>query len=124
MLVACASSPTVPSVEPVREFALAAGDAVLVSGTGLRVRFERVVSDSRCPADVLCIVAGEAVVAVTVTREGRPSESVSLRTPAAESRAVLGDWTLSLTKVEPHPFSDRTIAPGDYRATFRVDPLA
>ena len=123
-LGSCASSPTVPSVEPVREFVLAAGDGATVSGTGLTVRFERVTSDSRCPADVVCIVAGNAVVAVTVVREGRPSQALSLRTDAAQSRAEVGDWALSLTKVEPYPYSDRTIAPGDYKATFRVDPLA
>jgi hypothetical protein len=124
VLVSCASGPTVPSVEPVREFVLAAGDGAMVSGTGLTVRFERVTNDSRCPADVVCIVAGNAVVAVTVAREGRPAEALSLRTEAAQSRAELGDWALSLTKVEPYPSTDRTIAPGDYQATFRVDPLA
>jgi hypothetical protein len=124
ILAACASGPTVPSVDPVREFALAVGDSVEVSGTGLRLRFDRVLSDSRCPAGVLCITAGDATVAVTVTRQGRPNEAVSLRTRAEESRAVVGDWALSLTKLDPYPFSDRPISPGDYKATFRVDPLA
>jgi hypothetical protein len=123
VLVSCSSSPTVPSVEPVREFVLQVGDAVEVSGTGLRVRFERVTSDSRCPADALCITAGDAVVAVTVARAGRPSEAFSLRTDRG-NRAEIGDWGLSLTKLDPYPYSGRPIPAGDYKATFRVDPVA
>jgi hypothetical protein len=34
------------------------------------------------------------------------------------------DWVLSLTALAADPFSDRTISPGDYRATLRVDPVA
>ena len=33
---------------------------------GLFVRFDRLVSDSRCPMGVMCIIAGEAVVELTV----------------------------------------------------------
>jgi hypothetical protein len=124
VLLSCCSSPTVPSVEPYGEFLLEVGNAAQVSGTGLRVQFERVLSDSRCPEGALCIRAGDAEVAVTVTRQGRSKEVLSLRTVGADSRALLGDWALSLTKLEPYPESGRSIPPRDYRATFRVDPLA
>jgi hypothetical protein len=124
ILVSCSSSPTVPSVEPYGEFLLQVGSAAQVSGTGLRVQFERVLSDSRCPEGALCIRAGDAEVAVTVTRQGRSKEVLSLRTVGADSRALLGDWALSLTKLEPYPETGRSIPPRDYEATFRVDPLA
>lgn len=121
ILVSCASSPTVPSV-PLAEFVLAPGESAMVSGTGLTVRFERVVNDSRCPANALCITAGDAEIALSVRRAGRPAEGLSLRIAGGGSRAELGDWVLSFTQLSPYPFTDRTIAPGDYRATFRVDP--
>jgi hypothetical protein len=124
LLASCAKTPTLPSVEPVQEFALAAGESATVSGTGLRVEFERVVSDSRCPADALCITAGEAVLAVAVARNGRPAAPISLRTEGAGRRAVIGDWALSLTRLEPYPAGGRVILAGEYKAIFRVDPLA
>lgn len=124
VLASCSSSPTVPSVEPVSEFVLAVGDAAQVSTTGLRVQFERVVGDSRCPSDAICIWAGDAELAVTVTRPGHGKEVLSLRTVGTESRAVIGDWALSLTRLEPYPQGSKPIPPGDYKATFRVDPLA
>ena len=123
-LAGCASSPTVPSVPAVQEFVLEVGESAAVSGTGLLVRFDRVLSDSRCPADAICITAGEGVVAVTIGRDGRPVENVSLRTDGTGSRAVVGDWALSLTKLDPYPLARRPTPLGDYKAFFRVDPLA
>jgi hypothetical protein len=113
-----------PTVEPVREFVLAPGESAVVSRAGLTVRFDRVVNDSRCPADAICVTAGEAEVALTVRRGSRPAEALSLRTVESRNRAELGDWVLRLTALAPYPFSDRAIAPGDYRATLRVDPVA
>jgi len=124
VLVSCASSPTVPSGDPVAEFELAAGESAAVSGTGLTVRFDRVVSDSRCPANALCITAGDAEIAVSVRRAGRPATGLSLRTLEGGNRVALGDWLLSFTQLSPYPFTDSPIAPGEYRATFRVDPVA
>ena len=124
LLVSCSSSPTRPSVEPVSEFVLAPGETASVSGTGLTIGFERVVNDSRCPADAICITAGEAEVALSVRRVGRPAEALSLRTAESRNRAEIGDWVLSLTRLAPYPFSDHAIPAGDYRATLRVDPVA
>jgi hypothetical protein len=118
------SSPTVPTVPPVQEFVLEVGGSAAVSGTGLRVRFDRVLSDSRCPADAICITAGEGVVAVAIGRDGRPVENLSLRTDGVGRRAVVGDWALSLTKLDPYPLASHPTPLDDYKASFRVDPLA
>jgi hypothetical protein len=45
-------------------FEIAAGQIVHLTGTDLRLRFVRVEADSRCPAGVQCITAGEAVIAL------------------------------------------------------------
>lgn len=120
----CSASPTGPTVGPMSEFVLAPGESASVSGTGLTVRFEGVMNDSRCPAGVLCITAGEAEIALTVRGAGRPADTLALRTAEGRNRAEVGEWTLSLTGLAPYPFSNRPIAPGEYRATLRVDPSA
>ena len=43
-------------------FSLAVGETVTADGTDLSLTFAAVPRDSRCPRDVTCIVAGEAVV--------------------------------------------------------------
>jgi hypothetical protein len=109
----------------VAEFVLAPGESATVSGAGLTVGFERVLNDSRCPADALCVTAGDAEIALSVRRRGRPADALFLRTAESRNRAEIGDWALSLTRLDPYPFSSgQPIAPGDYRATFRVDPVA
>ncbi len=113
-LAACDSGPaTAPSeVAAGQEFTLAPGTAALADG--LRVGFERVVSDSRCPADVVCAWAGEVVVEVSAgggdARQLRPGESFTT-----------GGHRVRLVRVEPYPASASPIAPQDYRATLVVD---
>jgi hypothetical protein len=70
------------------------------------------------------VTAGDAEVALSVRRGGRPADALALRTAESRNRAELGDWVLSFTRLDPYPFSNRTIAPGEYRATLRVDPVA
>jgi hypothetical protein len=124
LAASCSSGPTSPTVEPVSEFVLAPGESASVSGTGLTVRFEAVVNDSRCPAGVLCITAGDAEIALTVRRAGHSADALALRTADGRNRAEVGEWTLSLTGLAPYPFTNHPIAPGEYRATLRVDPIA
>jgi hypothetical protein len=114
--VGCAASPAGPSAEvPLgREFSLRPGESATVRSTDLRVTFLSVVSDSRCPADAVCVQAGDAVVALRVGRTG-----VELRSTSAPETAV-GPYLLRLERVEPEARSGRTIAAGDYRAVLKV----
>ena len=41
---------------------LAPGQAATVEGSPVRVLFLRVSGDSRCPADALCVLGGDAIV--------------------------------------------------------------
>ncbi len=113
------NSPVGPTVPLSARFALAPGESATVEGLSLRVQFLRVSGDSRCPADVLCIQGGDAIVhlrasgSVTADYElhtGGPPHSVT--TPTG--------YRIELTELQPYPFSSRTISPGDYRATLVV----
>lgn len=66
---------TPPKVEPqptdeVR--VLAAGEEVDIAPS-TTLRFERIVNDSRCPADVQCVWAGEVRIALLLTTAAGPS---------------------------------------------------
>jgi hypothetical protein len=116
--VACDESPTGPTVPLNREFELAPGSAAQIDDASLSVRFNGVSGDSRCPADALCIQGGDAIVRITATGNGG-SRDYELHTgDMAPVRHE--DVTIALVQLMPYPFSSRTIAPEDYRATLRV----
>ena len=55
-MVACSSSsPTSPGVPLGSEFTMRPGQTTVIQGTDAYLGFQTVVSDSRCPLDVLCV---------------------------------------------------------------------
>jgi hypothetical protein len=117
---ACDESPTGPTVSLDARFTLAPGETASLSGRGVRLRFEGVTGDSRCPADALCITGGDAIVKVSATGDGG-SLSLDLHTgDASRASVAYGGVKVTLVELQPYPFSSRTIAPGDYRATLVV----
>lgn len=117
---ACASHPTNPGRTPLGEpFELRAGASAAVEG-GLRLTFERVPSDSRCPMDALCIRAGEALVALTISQDGRNAVARELRTDSTGADTTYQGYAVTLIALAPYPRSDRQIRPEDYVATLTV----
>jgi hypothetical protein len=116
--VGCNDGPTAPT--PVdQRFTLAPGQIAQVSDAGVRVRFDGVTGDSRCPGDALCILGGDAVVHVAVL-EGASVAAYELHTGILQP-VRHDDLTLSLEELQPYPFSSLgPIAPADYRATIRA----
>jgi hypothetical protein len=107
-----------------REFKVRAGQVVTLDGGRLRVRFVRVAEDSRCPADVDCVWAGNAEIMVEVGGKGwRGKRSLTLNTNASPERpgeGGYGRYTVRLVNLSPQPRSRRKIAPGRYTATLLV----
>ncbi|MBV8859430.1 MAG: hypothetical protein JOZ02_21030 [Acidobacteria bacterium] len=107
-----------------REFELKAGQVVTLDGGRLRIRFARVASDSRCPADVECVWAGNAEVLFEVGgSRWKGKKALGLNTNASPERpgeARYGRYTLKLTGLAPQTRSTRKIAPGEYTATLLV----
>ena len=98
-------------------FSLAPGQIATVEGTGIRVEFVTVLGDSRCPADVVCVQMGEAIVQLRVNDNGLFS-SYEVRTGAPERASVMHrDLRIELIDLQPYPFTARRIDPFDYRAT-------
>jgi len=121
LFAACGSlagAPTPQSTALDQPFTLKPGDTMLVSDARVQVGFERVTSDSRCPRDVQCIQAGEAVVRATVTVPGKSRQSVDVKTTPASASGSVDGYTLTLTSLEPLPDSARAPRAAEYRATF------
>ena len=124
-LAACASggtSPATPTPAVNEEFTLAPGETASVKGTSLRLTFERVSEDSRCPIDVTCIWEGDAVVVLKVKTE-TDEVTREVHTQGGEPRsrkAPAGDFVVTLVRLDPAPRSTAAIEPSAYRATLLV----
>lgn len=102
---------------------LAAGASATVGSTGVTLIFERVESDSRCPAGARCVWAGDAVVRLGIEARGKSKSRtiVRLHTNPREPREVRqAGLRIRLVALEPRPTLDREIDPDEYRVRLSV----
>lgn len=103
---------------------LAPGSSIEVTQANLNIRFDSIVTDSRCPTDVQCVWAGEAVAALSI---GQLSGEMSLRLAALSTTSGRDTTTaygkpIKLLKVTPAPDSKNAIAKSAYRIELQVSP--
>jgi hypothetical protein len=119
VLVGCREV-TGPTVVLDQQFILAPGQVATISNTPLRVGFDGVEGDSRCPADAVCITGGDARVKIHVIDGSGRKTSYELHT--GDMKPVTHQTlTISLIELSPYPFSSSPIKKDDYRATLRLN---
>lgn len=118
LMTACGESQTSPTTPLNVEFTLAPGESRRIEGEPLTVTFVEVSGDSRCPIDAICVLGGSATVAISAA-SGFSTRSYDLRT--GDMLPVVHEGlTIALVELMPYPFSARTTAPNEYRATLTV----
>jgi hypothetical protein len=115
----CFTGPTGPDAVAGQPFELRAG-AVSVLPDGTRLTFREVQADSRCPMDVMCVWAGDATVAITLTPSKGSAESRELHVQPSGSQISYAGYTIALTALAPYPRTSQEIRAADYIATFVV----
>jgi len=116
----CGGSVTQPDPRPIGQpFELRVGTSTTVEG-GLTLTFDRVTTDSRCPMDVVCVWAGDAIVAVSLSQAADGSATRELHTDASQSETSYLAYSIRLVRLAPYPRTDRETRPGDYVATLAV----
>ena len=111
LLAACATT----AAPQGREGPVAIGEIAYVGGP--RVRPDRLIEDSRCPAGTQCIWAGRVVVRATVFG-GNGSRQIDLVLGAP---VPVADGALTLVAVAPERRADEAIRPGELRFTFAFE---
>jgi hypothetical protein len=100
-------------------FRLAVKQIAVIEGEPLTVRFASVVADSRCPAGVQCVRAGEARLEITIQQAGmNPGIDTLATAPPQPQQASYGAYTVAVVGLEP-PRRQDVPAPA-YVATLRV----
>ena len=102
-------------------FTLAEGESAVVGGEKVGVTFEKLLSESRCPADVQCIQAGEATIRVQVQPADGAKTALTLSTRQDGSTGTVGRLTVTLTGLRPVPRVKTPPKDERYRATLVVD---
>jgi len=102
-LDACVRTTAVTEPELVTggEGVLAVGATLRVSGTDVRIGVEQI-ADSRCPADVTCVRAGEAVVSLRLSGAGADRRD-TLRIGGEPRQTSYGAHEIMLVDVRPYP---------------------
>jgi hypothetical protein len=86
---------------------------------GVRITVNKIIEDSRCPTDVVCIQAGRLVANVTL-KSNTDQETVNLIL-GATSPKLFDIYKVSLITAEPSPHSSQSQATRVYKLTFKVE---
>jgi hypothetical protein len=110
-------------------FALGGGQDAVITGENLRLHFDEVLEDSRCPAQVECVWTGQARIAVVVHAAASTPITVAFNTNPAPGQnaqtAQVGEYEIRLLSLEPYPQTpEDPIDLEQYRATLEVSKSA
>ena len=130
-LWSCSASSTAPELEVRYSLARGADSVPLRLGQRTRVgdlplTLVSVLSDSRCPRDVLCVWLGDAVVRIQADPpcllQGclAPSALLELHTDGEPREAEYFGYRIRLLALEPEPLAGARIDPRSYVAWVRV----
>lgn len=106
-----------------QEFKLKIGESAKAPREGLKVQFDSVSEDSRCPKGVTCVWAGNAKVLLKVQKDTGKSADVELNTNINPKTFRYLEYDLSLKELKPYPESNGTIKSSDYEVTLTVHKL-
>ena len=103
-----------------QEFKLKIGESAKAPRDGLKVHFDSVSEDSRCPKGVTCVWAGNAKILLKVETDTEKRANVELNTNINPKTSRYLEYELSLKELKPYPESNATIKSSDYEVTLTV----
>jgi hypothetical protein len=124
--LSCQKPRPVSSGQP---FTLHVKQAARLTSSDLDLYFRRVAADSRCPRDVQCIAAGDAVVTLDARLNKGYPVALDVRLPGGTTSAPdTAQWTIyegyriRLVRLEPYPNTRVPADTSSYVATLVVEP--
>jgi hypothetical protein len=104
-----------------RNFDVRINETVAIDGESLRITFERVVEDSRCPTNTTCVCAGDAVVRLALLGANAERGTLNLHTLSeTAAQGCFQRFRLRLVQLVPVPHDSGGIPAEQYVATLVV----
>lgn len=112
-------APSINLADLPADVTLAVGESRAIGN--VKLQFSAVLSDSRCPSDVVCVWAGNAEIELIAgpTVGYGPSERVTVNTTLEPKFVTARGLTLSVLDLSPTPVSTQPTK--NYRVVLRVD---
>jgi hypothetical protein len=101
-------------------FDIRIGGTALVSSDDLRIWFESVKNDSRCPRGAQCITEGDATLVISAGLPFRERERLELHVVGAQNRVAYDDFDIRVERLAPQPEQGTGVPPDEYTATLTV----
>jgi hypothetical protein len=83
------------------------GSSAVLDGGRLELKFEARVAESRCPANVTCVWAGDAHVRLITRVAGGTATEVDLHTALQPNTLKVDCYTISMIGLTPYPGTGR-----------------
>ena len=110
------------TVNPETDFTLAPrGEWALLAGTKISVRVDTIAEDSRCPADVQCVQAGNAEVRIRMKTGSEGEALLHLNTNQEPKTTSFAGRTVTLLGLDPLPRQGQPVRQEDYRVRLRFE---
>ncbi|MBK9215193.1 MAG: hypothetical protein IPM59_06280 [Chloracidobacterium sp.] len=108
-------------IEPfkIETVTLKTGQQKTAKMSGLKIKFLGVTEDSRCPTDVQCIWAGNAVMKFRITGENG-TKDYEFNSTIGRRGDQVGVWAVSVDTLDPAPHSKKTIAANAYCVKLQI----
>jgi hypothetical protein len=103
------------------EFLLEFSQSAEIKSEDLKITFVGVTSDSRCPADLTCALAGQADIEIKVQKGDNESTIIlQISGDTIPEESFLNLYTIQALDLSPYPDSTKTINPDEYMTTVRI----
>ena len=106
-------------------FNLNVGESLQLGDNELIIGFDGILSDSRCPLEVVCFWEGDAEAILWIQVAGEERQDFTLHTASMYPGFLeLNAFMVRLQQVTPHPIIDVPIDPDTYNVTLTVSQAA
>ena len=116
----CASQSPVPSVAIGDTVTLRVAESATVEPRNVVLQFSEVVTDSRCPTDVVCVWEGDAEISVRAVAADGTSSDLRLHTKSGSEPASFAGLTVRMVSLEPKPREGTPPRQADYVLTVEI----
>jgi len=95
-------------------------DTLFSSEENVWITFDSLLSESRCPVNVVCVWAGNASLHFTFSKDGEET-GFNLNThPDFLNDTTISGYRISLLDVKPYPHTDSLFTQNDYSAIISI----